>query len=297
MELRHLRYFAAVAEVEHVTQAAERLHVSQPSLSQQVRQLEAELGVPLLDRVGKRVRLTEAGQLFRDYATRILALSEAAALALRELEGLSRGRVRLGVVQTVKAYLVPRVLAAFHRAHPDVFVGVEELSAQALEAGLREGTLDLGVGFVPGADPLLASESLFSEELVLVLNRRHPLASRRRLRLEELEGLPLVLLPEAFCTRRLFDRAAAAEGLVPNVSAEINSISGIQDVLRGIEAGSVLPALALGRGDKDLCAVRLASPLLKRSVGLLWHRQAYRSAGARVLAATLRQEAAKGPGK
>ncbi|MBP6201004.1 MAG: LysR family transcriptional regulator, partial [Nitrospira sp.] len=118
MEFRHLRYFLAVADALHFTKAAERLPVSQPALSAQIKQLEQEVGVPLFDRVGRSVQLTRAGAIFREHARRALREMELAQVAIAEEEGLQRGTLTVGVVQTVNAYLIPEIVGRFSTLHP-----------------------------------------------------------------------------------------------------------------------------------------------------------------------------------
>src|SRR5271155_4734082 len=128
MELRHLRYFLAVANTLHFRRAAEALDVSQPTLSQQIQQLEKELGTTLFDRIGKRVGLTVAGETFRHHAQRVLHELDEAQVALLELEGLKRGKLHVGAVQTLNTYLIPPIIARFATLHPEVFLNVEELT-------------------------------------------------------------------------------------------------------------------------------------------------------------------------
>src|SRR5262249_19029546 len=118
MELRHLRYFLAVAESAHFTKAAQRLHVTQPKLSHQIRQLEGQLNLPLFDRVGRRVKLTSAGELLLPHARRVLRELEEAQTALGELHGLKRGELKVGIVQTVNACVIPEIVGRFSAAHP-----------------------------------------------------------------------------------------------------------------------------------------------------------------------------------
>ncbi|HTU27355.1 MAG TPA: LysR family transcriptional regulator, partial [Pirellulales bacterium] len=151
MELRHLRYFLAVAQDAHFRRAAARMHVSQPTLSLQVQELEKELGVALFDRIGRRVRLTQAGQVFRDYAERALSVVQDGRTALAEIDGLVRGSLTVGVVQTVNAYLIPPIVSRFATEHPQVRLRVEEMAAGEIEDGLLKGSLDLGISFLPPA--------------------------------------------------------------------------------------------------------------------------------------------------
>lgn len=272
MELRHLRYFLAVADTAHFRRAAEALRVSQPTLSLQVQQLEGELGTLLFERVGRRVRLTQAGEVFRDHARRALRVLDEGQTALDELGGLLRGRLTVGAVQTAAAYLLPPVVARFSAAHPRVHLRVEELSAGEIEAGVSEGRLDLGVSFVPAGSEV-ETEGLFTEALVLVVPDGHRWVSRRKVRTAELEGEPLVLLPMTFCTRRLIDDGLRAAGVTPLVVAEMNTVGGIVATVRAGGPATILPALATAGG--GVRVVGLESPSFGRQVGLLARRGAY----------------------
>jgi LysR family transcriptional regulator, cyn operon transcriptional activator len=267
VELRHLRYFLAVAEEAHFRRAAEALHVSQPTLSLQVQELEKELGVALFDRIGRRVRLTQAGQVFRDYARRALAVLDDGKAALGEIDGMLRGSLCVGVVQTVNAYLIPPVIARFSTDYPNVRLRVEELAAVEIENGILNGTLDLGVSFLPPAHKEIESEHLFDEEFVLAVPLAHRLASRDRITLSELDGEPLCLLGKKFCTRRIIDEGFIRAGVQPVVAVEMNSVEGIVAVVKAGGPATILPALALS--GQSLKAVRIDRPTPKRTVSLL----------------------------
>ncbi|OYW14211.1 MAG: LysR family transcriptional regulator, partial [Planctomycetales bacterium 12-60-4] len=205
MELRHLRYFLAVAENCHFRNAAEELLVSQPTLSQQIKDLEAELGSALFERVGRRVRLTQAGETYREYARRALNVLEEGQAVLHEYDELLRGSLTVGVVQTVNAYLTPPVVAKFVADVPNVFLSVKEHSADEIEEGVLAGTLDLGISFEPSVGREFDAQPLFNEEFVLVVDANHPLAARKRVRIEDLRDVPLALLNRAYCTRRMIE--------------------------------------------------------------------------------------------
>src|SRR5678816_883505 len=120
IELRHLRYFLAVAELAHFTRAAAKLHVTQPTLSHQIRELEGQLNLQLFDRVGRRVKLTAAGETLLSHAQKVLRELENAQTALNELHGLKRGVLRVGIVQTVNACVIPEIVERFGAAHPSI---------------------------------------------------------------------------------------------------------------------------------------------------------------------------------
>jgi len=276
MELRHLRYFLAVADTMHFRRAAESLHVSQPTLSQQIRQLEKELGRSLFDRIGKRVRLTVAGEIFRLHAQRVLLELDEAQVALLELDGLQRGKLYVGSVQTLNTYLIPPIIGRFAKAHPGVFLSVEELTANQIEQEILRGRLNLGISFVPPSTDEIGSEPLFEDNLVLIVSSQHRLAGRKSLKMKELDAEPLVLLPKAFYPRQLFDEKAQEIGIRPKVAVEMNSIEGILAAIRSSSGATVLPALALTTKEAGLRAIDLTEPTPRRSVGLQWRRDCYR---------------------
>jgi LysR family transcriptional regulator, cyn operon transcriptional activator len=276
IELRHLRYFLAVADAAHFTRAAERLHVTQPTLSHQIRQLEGQLDLSLFDRVGRQVRLTAAGELLLPFARRAFRELEEAQTALGELHGLKRGRLRVGIVQTVNACVIPEIVARFSAEFPGIEVQSAELAVAEIESGLESGRIDLGISFMPATSAKLEGEKLFTEELVAVLPGRHSLAKKRELTVRELAAVPLVLLAERYCTRQLVDGAFSAAGVRPRVQVEMNSIESILATVEQAGLASVLPELAMCRERAGLVARPLAQPKPRRSVGLLWLRGARR---------------------
>ena len=289
MEFRHLRYFLAVADALHFTKAAEGLPVSQPALSAQIKQLEQEVGVPLFDRVGRSVQLTRAGSIFREHARRALREMELAQVAIAEEEGLQRGALAGGVVQTVNAYLVPDIVGRFSTLHPQVSLKLDELSGPEIEAGVKSGLLELGIGFVPAGSDRIESQPLFEEDFVLIASPRHHFATRRHLRLASLADEPLVLLPDIFCARRLLNASFEQVGIVPKVAVEMNSIEGILATVKTSKLATVLPRLSLGlEGNDGLRGIPLKHPTPRRSLGLLWKKGGYRSGAAQALADQVR---------
>ncbi|RCS53875.1 transcriptional regulator CynR [Bremerella cremea] len=267
MELRHLRYFLAVAENCHFRHAAEELLVSQPTLTQQIKDLEKELKTPLFERVGRRVRLTQAGETFRDYARRSLNVIEEGKAALHEFGELLRGNLTLGVVQTVNAYLTPKVIAEFVTRYPHVLLRVEELSAAEIEAGVSSGKLDLGIAFSPKNERDLLAEPLFEEELVLMVQHGHRLAKRKTLSAKSLADEPLCLLRSSYGTRQMIDAWFSASGYVPRLAVEMNSVEGLLAVTTAGGPATILPTLATQ--DKRIATVRLVQPTPARTVCLL----------------------------
>jgi Transcriptional regulator len=284
IELRHLRYFLAVAELRHFTRAAGKLNVTQPTLSHQIRQLEGQLDLALFDRFGRRVKLTAAGEVLLPHARRVLRELDAAQSALGELHGLKRGELKVGIVQTVNACVIPEIVARFSAAHPGIKVACSELAVEEIETGLENGRLDLGISFIPPTRKLLVGEELFTEELVAVVPDAHALAKRARLRVRELATQPLVLLAPKYCTRQLIDRAFAEAKAQPMVQVEMNSVESILSTVRQGRLATLLPALALCQRDKGLKAIPLIDPKPQRAVGMVWLQGAHRPAAAKLFA-------------
>lgn|SRR5574340_66000 len=285
MEFRHLRYFLAVADALHFTKAAEGLHVSQPALSAQVKQLEQEVGVPLFDRLGRSVHLTRAGMIFREHARRALREMELAQATIAQEEGLQRGQLTVGVVQTVNAYLVPEIVTRFSTKYQLISLKLDELSGPDIEAGVENGVLDMGIGFVPVTSERIENQPLFEEDFVLIASPGHRLAKRRQLSLSALAEESLILLPDIFCTRRLLNASFERVGAQPKIIVEMNSIEGILATVRTSKLATVLPRLSLGvERNNGLRGIPLKNPTPRRGVGLLWKKGGYRSGAVRALA-------------
>lgn len=290
MELRHLRYFLAVAREQHFRRASEMLHVSQPAVSEQIKQLEEELGTLLFDRSGRGVKLTPAGQLFKRYARQTLNRLEEARVAIDELEGLKRGTLTVGVVQTVNAYLIPSVIARFTSDFPDIKVYVEELTMDEIEEKLMEGELQLALGFHPTEFHRIVSLPLFEEELVLITPIGHPLATFDSIDLDKITGHPLILLSEGFCTRRAIDQAFRQANCSPRVAVEMNSITGILSAIQAAGTATILPSFALRESGFELRGIRLKNPSISRTVAVLRGKSQYRCSASLAFEETINTE-------
>jgi len=281
-ELRHLRYFLTIAELQHVTRAANALHVTQSTLSHQVRQLEQELGIALFDRVGRGVQLTQAGRLFRTFAQRALDEVDAGKTALTELGQLLRGTLRIGVIHTYNSTLVPPVASRFAAEHPGVRVLIDDLPASTIEQEVAAGELDFGIAFAPAATPGLVAEPLFRDELVLIVRRDHPLARQRTIQPTALSKLPLALQTPRFSTRRLIDQAFG-RWIGDGAHLEMSSIEALLNTVRLGEIGTIVSERAFA-DDPDLVKIRIGRSAVVRQAALLWSEQRYRTAAARSFA-------------
>ncbi|WP_414447756.1 transcriptional regulator CynR [Burkholderia sp. 22PA0099] len=285
MLLRHIRYFLAVAEHRNFTRAAQALHVSQPTLSQQIRQLEDTLGVPLLDRSGRTVRLTDAGAAYVHFAQRALQDLEAGRRAIHDVGELSRGRLRLGMTPTFTTYLIGPLLARYHARYPNLTLDVMEMPQERMEALLNEDALDVGIAFAEIDSPDIEAVALFVEALAVVVGKAHPHAKRRKpLTLDAFARESLVLLNGEFATRHYVDRYCRQHGVAPRIAMEVNSISAAIDIVQRTGLATLLPA-EVAREHRALCRVELTPALPQRTAAVLLRKDAYRSAAARAFVA------------
>ncbi|GAA5022246.1 LysR substrate-binding domain-containing protein [Kitasatospora paranensis] len=268
MQLQQLRYFAAVADLRNFTRAAERLHVAQPSLSQQIRTLERELGGELFHRGRGSIALTDAGEALLPLARRILADADSARLAVQETVQLRRGRVRLGAPPSLCTSLVPDVLAAFRARHPAVDLRVSEGGSGDLTAALDAGELDLALLIAPergGHPPGLAVTPLLHEDLVLVSAAPLPV---RRIPVEGLRDRPLVMFREGYALRDSTLAACRAAGFEPRLAVEGGEMDAVLGFVRAGLGAAVVPAMVAARS--GLPTARFTAPGLGRTV-LLGH--------------------------
>ncbi|MFD9687831.1 LysR family transcriptional regulator [Kitasatospora sp. NPDC059088] len=280
MDLHTLTQFLAVARLEHLSRAARELRVAQPSLSRSVARLEAELGTPLFER-GGRLRLNEAGHLFRGYVERALGELEAGRRAVAEATGEGLGTVRLAS-ETFLAFSGP--LAAFKRAHPGVEIELHQLTAVEMARQLRAQDVDLAVASQPIAVEGLESVRLLDEEVGLAVPLGHPLAGRAAVGVEELADQPFIAARPGHWQRRLLDRLFAGQGLVPRIVCEGDEAGAIAELISAGLGIGLVPALARRTATRlPLAWVDVDSPDCRRALTLHWPRGGRLPTAARLL--------------
>ncbi|SFA93035.1 LysR substrate-binding domain-containing protein [Azotobacter beijerinckii] len=279
MNFRQLRYFVALYEEGHVGRAAERLSLSQPALSQQIRHLEADLDVSLFQRTGKRLLPTLAAQTLYSHVVPLLEGLGRARDALRAFRGQAARSLAVGVLQTVSASLVPLLLERLRQAQPHLVVQLYELSGIDIERRLLTGTLDIGIGFLPPRQPGLHSLPLYEDELQLVIPENHPLKDFKKVSLAQAAELPMLLLGEEFRVRQIWQEQLGMLGRRPQVQAELNHMNSILDSLPQTPLATVLPGCSRPpHSHPDLLWKPLSEPRIPLKVGLVY-RDAQRQQG------------------
>ena len=271
MELFQLRYFVAAAQRGNFSRAAEEVCVSQPSLSLQIANLEREVGTPLFTRHGRSVRLTDAGQTLQEHAERMLQAESDARQAVREVVGLTRGRLSLYTLPTPGQNLLPGVLAAYRKAHPGIEITVHEtVPARAVGEAVASGQADVGLVHLPCLVPGLTERILLTEEMALVVPSGHPLARRTSApTLAELADEHWVWVPEGSTAEHPIYAACLEAGFAPRIACVSGSAQGMQALVAAGLGIALLPRLALHPPD-GATVVELAPPRPTRTLAAVW---------------------------
>lgn len=281
MELRQLEYFMAVAAHQNFSRAAEQVHVSQPSLSIQIGGLEKELGTRLFDRLGRKVLLTQAGELFHVHAERALREVEQAQQAVHELLGEKRGRLVVGTLSTVNSYLIAPLVSRFKQRFPDVHLQVHAQPSSEIVTGLLNSRLDIGICLLPLAHAHLTTVPLFEERLALIASSGLKLG-KRRTRMQDLAHVPLVLMPADYCLRKMVEAECAKAGVQPQVVLEMSSPEGILQAVAEGTGATILPELYVKSRlpASRLQIIDLYDPTPRHTVGLAYLTKRHRGRAA-----------------
>lgn len=281
MELRHIRYLLAVAEHGNFTRAAETLHVSQPTLSQQIIQLESTLGVALLDRSGRTVKVTDAGSVYIEHARKALRELASGRRAILDVQDLQRGELRLATTPTFTAYLVGPLLAAFNAKYPGITVRLREMSLDTIAAAVAADEVDVGIAFnVSRTADDIVCEPLLVERLSVVVGVKHRFAANKCVITPHMLATErLGVLSPDFATREHVDEYLRSQAIAPGIAIEANTISALIEVVRRSKVVTILPD-AIGEQHADLCNVTISPAPKSRTAALLHRRDAYQSAAA-----------------
>ena len=271
MELRQLEYFVAVAEEANFTRAAQRVHVSQSGVSAQIRQLERDLGTPLIDRSGRVATLTGAGAAALPHARAALAAAAAARQAVDDVTGLLSGRLVVGMVTACTVTPLFDALAAFHLAHPGVEIALEEGNSDWLTERVRTGLADLALIGAAGAPPRgLEAFTIVSDGLAAAVPPGHPLAGRDCVTLAELTKYPIVSLPRGTGVRAVFDQSCAAQEVRPDIAFQASAPGAVADLAgRGLGVAVLAETMAAAFSGQ-LAAVPIEDIAIPSLLALVW---------------------------
>lgn len=247
MEFHQLRYVCAIADTGNFSRAAERCQIAQPSLSQQVLKLEEDLGAKLFDRLGRSVRLTDAGRAFIPHARAVLEQMEVARLSVADKNADLRGSIAIGVIPTVAPYLMPGYTAAFAKNYPEAKLRIVEETTSVLVEGLRDLSIDVAILALPLRHKDLELFPIRTEPLFAVMRRDHPRASAASLALKDLRGESFVMLRDGHCFRDLSIATCTRARITPNIAFESGQFSSLLGMVAAGVGVSLVPEMAIDR--------------------------------------------------
>jgi len=290
MELHQLRYMVAVAETGNFTRASERCHITQPSLSQQILNLEKEVGHKLFHRLGRKAVLTEAGMTFLDRARLILFDVEDAIKVLKDSPSLDR-LITVGAVPTIAPYLLAPLIQRCRETHPNLVVHLREDFRSDLIRGVLEGELDLAVVTLPIKDHRLSIEPLLTEPLLLVVGKGHPLSGRSEVTANDLADETFVTMGDSSTLAAQIRSFCGDHNFSPKIGYRCAQVATLK-LFVAMGAGiSILPQVARLPADRDtLSYLRLAGSTPTREIGVIRHLQRYQSRGAEQFLSLLREQ-------
>jgi len=287
MELQHLRMFVTVAKHAHVSKAATELHMAQPAVSRMIHELERSCGgVALIEKIGRNVRLTEAGEALVVHAQSILAEVSAAEATMRARKGLLAGRVSIGTPPSVGVRLLPKNLSAFHQTYPDIELRIHQAGTNQLLQLLELGEIDIAIATLPVPSKNHVIVPMFDEPLVAVVSMQHRYATRHRVMLAELAEEGFLLYPAGYEMHDVIVSACRAAGFVPRVVVDGGDVALLLRLAEANLGIALVPRLAV-TGEEDVAVLELTQPTLQRTMAVVYRSDRTLSAASQVMIRTL----------
>jgi LysR family hydrogen peroxide-inducible transcriptional activator len=285
MEIHQLRYFVAVAEEGNFSRAAAKVRVAQPSLSQQIRKLETEVGQPLFDRLPRSVVLTEAGRCLLDYARQILASIGDARRCVDDLKGKTAGDVAVGAIPTIAPYVLPELVVTFQKHYPDVTLHIVEDVTAVIARRVEAGELDVALASTCQRSPTLRVEHLGKEPLLALVPEQHALANQTVITLDDLKSQRFLLLHEMHCLSQQVHHLLESHRLHPEVALAGSQLSTIANMVAAEIGVSIVPQMMVRDHPTPGCvSLPFAPPVPERELNILYNPLRFRSKAATAFA-------------
>lgn len=271
MELRQLRYFVEVAEREHMTDAADNLHVAQSAVSFQISKLEAELGVKLFERVGRNLKLTQIGEIFLVHVKKALATIDYAKEKVDEYLDPKKGTIRIGYTSSLANYFLPTMISSFKNHYPDITFQLKQGSYYDLVQAVKDGSINLSfLGPVPKNDPDLNCHILFTERFVALVPANHHVAEKSVISLTDLKNDDFVVFSNGYIFRQIVEDACKQAGFTPRISSEGEDMDGIKGLVSAGIGVSLLPENTLFDNVPRMTKkISIQQPIVRRTVGMI----------------------------
>lgn len=279
MEIRQLNYFIKAAELLHFTAAAEASFVTQSTLSQQIKHLEEELGMLLFDRIGKQVRLTEAGQVFLIHARKIILEVKKSKQSIFELANMINGELKIGVTYSFSSLLLP-ALTPFSEKYPGITLHVESGTAEELENKLKMADLDIILAFHEQTEgDGFEMQPLFSSRVMMVVSKKSPMAKLDKITMKEIGKMKLILQSSGFSSRDMLNEIFKKNNISPSIQIEINDVHSLLSMVESGNWATIINEKAISKWD-SLIGIPISGKEIYRQASILWQQGVYRKKSA-----------------
>ncbi|UCF04707.1 MAG: LysR family transcriptional regulator [bacterium] len=290
MDIRALRYLVSLAEHRSFTAAASANFITQPAVSISLKKLQDELGTRLFDLQGRRITFTRAGEVVLEYARRIMSLERELYQEIKDLTGLTKGRISLGTIDAASVYVLPEIFSRFHGLYPGIDIQLEIDSTVPLLRKLESGLVDCVVGTLPpGEPPGLEVYPIFRESLAIIAPPDHPLAARRSVSTSMLADFTFISFHEESITRSIIETVLRERGVMPRITMAIDSPEAIKNLVASGLGLAILP-LEIVRGEIErgsVAALRVKGLAFERRLGLFLYAGRYLSSTVRAFLGVL----------
>ncbi|WP_186278753.1 LysR substrate-binding domain-containing protein [Lysinibacillus sp. BW-2-10] len=273
MEFRLLEYFMTICETLHFTKAAEKLRISQPTLSHQIKLLENQVGTPLFKRVGKKVYITQAGKCLLEHAEKAFFELEQAKIKINEIRGLQRGELTIGCSGS---HLLTSTILSFSRNYPNIGLSIKELTTEETIDEILHHRLDLGIIYIDSLNNQLDNTPLFIEELLFVVSENDPLATLTSIELTSLQSIPLTLLPKKYLIRQLIDQSCKNLNFELYPKIELTNLAALHQIVSKNQIATILPkSYLVGINDPTIRCIPIVGPIPQHTVGIVYQKNAF----------------------
>lgn len=279
MEWQQLEYFQTVANLQHMTLAAEKLRVSQPALSRSIARLEKELGVPLFERQGRSIIRNQYGNRFLEHVNNILGEYEAAKVEIQSLIDPESGEISLGFLHTLGTSYVPELIRSFGKKYPGIRFQLHQNSSQVLLNQLISGEMDLCLSYPAENVPQAEWNYLWSEELMLIVPAEHPFSKRKEISLEQIGKEPLISCRSGFGIRKITDELFEKADITPKIAFEVEEVNTINGLVAAGLGVAIVPEIK-GINQEEINTLRVKAPGCNREIGIMMIRDRYLSPSA-----------------
>lgn len=277
MDIRHLQYFIEVSRFNSFTRAAEHLFVTQPTISKMIKNLESELGVTLFEREGRKIVLTDAGQVVLEQAQVINKAFKNLEIELNDLLDLKKGHISMGLPPMIGSRFFPSIIGRFREQYPEITIQLVEDGSKKIEEDVVAGNLDIGVVVLPTHDDTLNTFSFVEEDLKLVIHPEHPLAQKETLRLSEVRHEPFILFHDDFVLHDRMIDACHRAGFEPQIMSESSQWDFIGEMVGSKLGVTLLPESICRELNGHVKTIAIVDPIIDWHLGVIWRKDRYLS--------------------